>query len=364
MAQSRALAAQGETISSTEVVVTSALGYQVWCSLPLVSDGSGVTVDDGHNVTVYANSTGSVEVVDHLGKRVAFVKPFTSLTFVARDNSVSPWQVVATQQSETGKIADLSVTDGASTAAASTFPAAYDDATHGASFDAQVEVVTDEIETNLAVSFAEVESKVNSIIAALSAAGVTAAASQAEGTDTLALAAVTTPQVVDDSERTVTSARAFGTIAVLPKIVAAGAGTAVPPTHTVRVTASSTGPITVLDFFHRKVAVCPAYGSITVKAEDADTNRWANLGLISEANAKIPVPTVAPLAVTMPTAAAPAMVAPATYADATWNSAGDTAIDAAFAGIDATCATAFAAVETTLDAVLVALEVADIVAAA
>lgn len=365
MAQSRALASQGENIEDSEQVVTSALAYQVWCTLPEVSDGSGTTVATGHVVSVYANSTGTVEVLDNMGKRVAMVRPFTSKTFLSRSNAVSPWQIITKQQSEIGKISDLSVTDGASTASAlETLAGTYAKEDIDTKVDAAVNTVTAEIATNLATSFAEVQAVVNKIIAAMEASGVIGLADQTEGTATLALAAVTTPQVVDDSERTVTSGRAYKTVAVLPKITATGATTTVGPAHTVRFTATSTGPIEIWDFYWRRVGTCPAYGSITVRANEAANNTWSNLGLISETDAKVPYPKIAPLSVTMPTAAAPAMdgEADGSYTDAGVNAAMDSAIDTAFGGFNTTCATAFAAVETTVNAILAALEGVDVVA--
>jgi hypothetical protein len=281
----------------------------------------------------------------------------------SRANTRSPWEVMRPGQEKGLTIADLAVTDGASTASASSFSASYVEATQEAEVASNIETVTDEIETNLAVSFAQVEVKVNAVIAAMKRAGVMAQISQAEGTDTLALADSADWQVVDDSERTVTSARAYPTRITLPNISSDGATTTVPPYHDVRVSANSSGPIFVRDFNHKMVGVVQPYTSKTFKAiYVASNSRWADLGTTSESNAKAPWSIIAPLAVTLPTAGATTCNLAASYTDANWNTAVSLSINTAFNGFDTTLAAAFAQVETTINAIITALEGMDIVA--
>jgi hypothetical protein len=373
MAQSRALAGQGEAITQTEQVVTSALNYMVWCSLPsVVSGGAGAAVDYGHVVTVFANGEGPVEVVDALGNRVTIVKPFQQVGFRARATGHASlrrqWEVLDPQKvgTELVTIADLAVTDGTIAASAVTMPATYVEATQESSLNTALDANSAASEALLATSFGEVEVKVNAIIAALGAMGIIAGVDQTEGTDSLALADNQTWQVVDDSERTVTSARSTPTYITLPKIVAAGTGTAVPPLHNIRIAANAAGSITVRDFYHRKVCVVAPWTSRTVLAMEATNNTWADLGTVSPAlNALVPAPKVAPLVVTLPTYTASAADFAAAYGDdATYLAAVEAAADAVFAGMATSLAVSFAQVETTVNAILVALETATLHAAA
>lgn len=365
MANSRALLVQGEAIEDSERVVTSALGAYVWASLPQVSDGSAATVDDGFDITIFANSTGAVELVDFNGNRVTVVRPFTQVSLRSRDNTRSPWEILRPGQEKGLTITDLAVTDPATAAvSAAAFNATYVEATVESEVDARIVTAAGVLETAVALSFAEMELKVNHAIAALSAMGLIQIADISEGTDTLALADNYDWQLVDDSERTVTSARATITRATLPEIEATGAALAVPPGHTVRFTSTAAGGIEIRDFRFRRVGFCPAFQSITVRASEvANGGGWANLGSTSESDVKSPAPKVAPIAIVNPTIAAPASAYGAAYTnDATFNTALDVAVDAAFDGMDTTTATAFAAFETTINALLVAVERLDVVA--
>jgi hypothetical protein len=362
------LASQGETITQTEQVVTSALAYKVWCSLPsVVSGGAGAAVDYGWYVSIFANGAGRIEVLDANGRQVAVVPAYRALSFRSRAGD-EPWEVMENSSgTELATIADLAVTDLTPTASAASLPAAYGDAaTQNAAVDTQIGVVVTDVESELAIAFAQIEVKVNAVIAALQSAGIIANVVQTEGTDTLALADVRTPQVVDDSERTVNSARAANTIAILPEVEASGTGAAVPPLHNVRFSATSSGRIEVLDFLHRRVCFVEPYTSRTVLALDVANQRWADLGEISPAlNALVPAPQVAPLSVTLPTFAAPASNFAAAYTnDATYLASLEASADNAFGGLVTTLAAAYAEVETTINAILVAMEVATLHAAA
>src|SRR5205823_3829685 len=83
MATTRALAADGEVVQSTELIVTSALASWVTCFLPPVGDGTASTVVDNSQVSFYANSTGGIYVKDQYGHLVGIVNPGDSLMFTA-----------------------------------------------------------------------------------------------------------------------------------------------------------------------------------------------------------------------------------------------------------------------------------------
>jgi hypothetical protein len=91
MALSRALAADGEQITNTERLVTSALAANVKAFLPAVGDGSGATVAFDATIDVYANSTGTVEVVDVAGRRIGpIIRPGEGRTLQATGNAAQP----------------------------------------------------------------------------------------------------------------------------------------------------------------------------------------------------------------------------------------------------------------------------------
>ena len=94
MATVRALAATGEQIEDSELVVTSALAVNVKAYLPAIDDGATTTVDNGYMVRVMANAAGDVEIVDVFGKRVAIVPAFTQALFTAGGDVDTPvWTV-------------------------------------------------------------------------------------------------------------------------------------------------------------------------------------------------------------------------------------------------------------------------------
>lgn len=83
MATARALAATGEIIQNTELVVTSALAFDVYCTLPPIDNGAGATVAADYTVTLWANSTGSIRVLDQYGHLLSVVRPGESRSFCA-----------------------------------------------------------------------------------------------------------------------------------------------------------------------------------------------------------------------------------------------------------------------------------------
>ena len=371
MAQSRALAGQGEAITQTEQIVTSALDYMVWVSLPLVvSGGAGAAVDYDHIVSVMANGQGAVEVVDAAGNRVTIIKPMTQASFRSRAGTIKPWEVIINASgSLLPTIADLAVTDGAVGASGVTMPASYAEATTEAAVDAAIDANSALAEALLATSFGEVEAKCNAILASLVAMGIVRNNDTSEGTTELALALTTASvqwQVVDDDETFVTSARATDCFCTLPDISAAGTTTTTRDGTIVRIAANSSGRIYVRDFQHRHVCTVPAWTSMDVIAQDYTVNKhWAVIGSVSPAlSILVPQPYVAPLSVTLPTFTASSALFAAAYTDdATYLAAVEATVDTAAAGMATSLAVAFAEVETFVNAILVAMEVSTLHAA-
>ena len=83
MATTRALAADGEVVQSTELIVTSALVTWVTAFLPPVGDGTASTVVDNSSVAFYANGLGGIYVKDQYGHSIGTVNPGDSALFVA-----------------------------------------------------------------------------------------------------------------------------------------------------------------------------------------------------------------------------------------------------------------------------------------
>ncbi len=83
MATTRALAADGESVQSTELIVTSALATWVTAFLPPVGDGTAGTVVDNSSVAFYANALGGIYVKDQYGHSIGTVNPGDSALFVA-----------------------------------------------------------------------------------------------------------------------------------------------------------------------------------------------------------------------------------------------------------------------------------------
>ena len=83
MATTRALAADGEVVQSTELIVSSALATWVTAFLPPVGDGTASTVVDNSQVAFYANALGGIYVKDQYGHSIGTVNPGDSALFVA-----------------------------------------------------------------------------------------------------------------------------------------------------------------------------------------------------------------------------------------------------------------------------------------
>ena len=83
MATVRALAADGEVVQSTELIVSSALATWVTAFLPPVGDGTASTVVDNSQVAFYANALGGIYVKDQYGHLIGMVNPGDSALFTA-----------------------------------------------------------------------------------------------------------------------------------------------------------------------------------------------------------------------------------------------------------------------------------------
>jgi hypothetical protein len=379
MAGVRALAAQGEQVEDSEAIVTSALGYQVWCSLPDVSsDGATTTQKYGDVKSFRAGSSGPIEVRDHMGRRVCIVPPFGTLVVKARNNdseSLPSWEVFGPGYKQGGQkavhLADLAVTNLATAvgASAAAFSASYVEATIEGEADSAIDTVAAALVVLATASFQEVEEKVNAIIAQLDLMGLTGDISIAEGTDTLALSSANpgTWQLVDDSETLVTNANAFPVYCTLPDVSSDGATTTVPLKHIVKFKNTGGGPIVVRDFDHRFVCIVPDEVNKIVRAVSATDgeNKWQVLDDMDSELTLAPtrVAQIAPLSITAITPAASAIDLAAAYADLDWDTETDVAIDAVMDSIDTDTAAAFAQIEVTVNAILVAIETITLTAA-
>ncbi len=104
MATARALAAGtaaddfrgNEQIEDSELVVTSARADNLRAFLPVIDDGTGATVDNGYTLRVLANSTGSIEIVDIVGRRVVTVPAFEQRVISAGGDVDNPVWMVST----------------------------------------------------------------------------------------------------------------------------------------------------------------------------------------------------------------------------------------------------------------------------
>jgi hypothetical protein len=378
MAGTRALAAQGEQVEDSEAVVTSALAVQVWCSLPDVSsDGATTTQKYGDVKSFRATSTGAIEVRDHMGRRVCIVPPFGQLVLKARNNdseSLPSWEVFGPGYKHGGQkgvhLADLACTNltAAIADSAAAFSTSYVEATIEGEADSYLDITMASAIAKATIAFLEVEEKVNAIIAQLDLMGLTGDISIAEGTDTLALAASTDWQLVDDSETLVTNSRAYTVYATLPDVSSDGATTTVPLKHIVKFKNTGGGPIIVRDFDHKFVMVVEDEDVKIVRAISATdgTQKWQILDDQDSELTLAPsrVATVAPLSITLPTVAGAAIDLAAAYADLDWDTETDVVIDAQFDLLDTATAAAFAEIETTINAILVACETVTLAASA
>jgi hypothetical protein len=186
LATSRAIAANGESIEDSEVLVTydgsaiAAAGPAPYAMLPdVVTGAAGDAVDFLHMIEFQCTGARGLWLHEYnTGRRVAFVEPYSSLILrsfdVGGDTSIVEWKVSDTRKeivadANQSHIANLAVTDGATAAAVTSVSTGdtYAAATLEAAFDTTIDAVADDYETNSAASFAEVETTVNAILAAL-----------------------------------------------------------------------------------------------------------------------------------------------------------------------------------------------------
>jgi hypothetical protein len=172
--------------------------------------------------------------------------------------------------------------------------------------------------------------------------------------------------LIDDSERLVTNANAFPVYCTLPDVSSNGATTTVPLKHSILFKNTGGGPIIVRDFDHKFVCVVPDETNLFVKAISATdgTQKWM---VVDPHNSEFALATalvdeVAPLNITLPTADDSAVDLASSYSDADWNAAVDTAIDAAIDSLDTAYQAANAQIETTVNAILTAIETVTLVA--
>ena len=383
MAKSRALAAPSgqfvpEAVLEGEVLVTSARAQPTRISLPEVtSAGTGAEVPFDYELAIQANAEGYIEVLDFWGSRVCIVPGFSSVSLRSKDGivavtgdvpSYSNWHILWTPGQAHKAIANLSVTDSATTASASAQPGAYLKASNEAAVILAIQTVGDAAAVAAAVSYAEVEALANQIMVALEMEGLAKDIDESEGTDTLALADDETQQLVDDSERLVTSGRAHPTFAVLPEVALDGAGLAAQDRQSVKFVSTAGGPIFVNDFLGRLVTVVRPFSNLIVKSvgvagDQWSLNRWRvdNLSTSEEA-VKEPQPKVAPLVVTLPTFPTVACTLAASYTDADFNAAMDLSINNAFATFETAVAAANLEVETWFDDIFVLFDGLDVIA--
>ncbi|HTF40877.1 MAG TPA: hypothetical protein VK754_09825 [Propionibacteriaceae bacterium] len=84
----RALAASGEQIVSTDTYVSSALNATVQAHLPKINDGTGGTVAVDAEIRVESTGPGSIELLTSLGRRVGHVGPRSQAVVIARTGQV------------------------------------------------------------------------------------------------------------------------------------------------------------------------------------------------------------------------------------------------------------------------------------
>ena len=84
----RALAANNETVASTDSYVSSNLAQHVRIFLSKINDGTSGTVAVGKEIRVESLGTGSIEVVTLDGHKVGIVPSRTSAHVVARSGQV------------------------------------------------------------------------------------------------------------------------------------------------------------------------------------------------------------------------------------------------------------------------------------
>lgn len=186
MATSRAIAANGELIEDSEVVVTydgtaiAAAGPAPYAMLPdVVTGAAGDAVGFLHAISIECTGARGLWLHEYnTGRRVAFCPPYSSIILrsfdVGGDTSIVEWKVSdlykeIVADANQAHIADLAVTDGTTAAAVTNLSTgdSFDGTTQQAALRVTIDAVVDDYETNTAVSFGEVETTVNAILAAL-----------------------------------------------------------------------------------------------------------------------------------------------------------------------------------------------------
>ena len=198
MATSRTIAAQGELIEDSEVVVIfdglldGALGSAssgiattpdnavVFAMLPdVVTGAAGAAVDFLAAIEIRCTGARGLRLDEYnTGRQVAYCPPFSSLVLrsfdVGGDTSILEWKLsdnrkeIVADANQT-HVADLTVTDG-TTAASNTAVSMSDTwaaATVQTEWDTELDVVTADYDTKTATSFTEVQTTVASLLALL-----------------------------------------------------------------------------------------------------------------------------------------------------------------------------------------------------
>ena len=199
MAVSRAIAANGELVEDSEILVTwdglldgalASAGQTgvVYCMLPdVVSGATGAAVDFLHAVEFKSTGPRGFEIHEyHTGRKVAVCPAYGSIVLRSFDVGGNAerveWklsdnrkEIVAVTPQTT--IADLAVTDG-NTAGGAYAVATAGENTWGTGTEnntelkAELDAMADDRETLSAASFAEVETKVNAILATMDGIGL------------------------------------------------------------------------------------------------------------------------------------------------------------------------------------------------
>jgi hypothetical protein len=370
MATSTLLTATNQNILKAARNIGSNLAYDVRANLPPVGDGTGLTIDNNVLLTVAANSTGGIELLDSFGRRVWFVRPRTAVILRSTDmpDAAGPprWVMERPGTVEAAHIADLAGTNlvAATTASAAAFNAAYTEAQSDTDINTYVDVVGSEITTLANATLVEIEDKLNAMLGALMISlGATIDKSPNAGTSE-AIAATPWPavaEVLEDDDKIATSANAFNVKVRLP-VVSDGTGTTVDDGYTMRFEANAAGGIYVEDNYGRLVGFVPPYSNATVQSSDDPNRPWQ---FILDGGFEIPLGRSAFggfFRFTRMTATASAADSPASYTDAGWNSAVDAAVDAVLDGFDAGADAAFNEVDAFLAALLLTLEGLDVLA--
>ena len=361
------IAADLQQLTKNEIFAASDLAYSVRVILPVVDDGTGATTDNNVLFVIAARSTGGVEVLDELGRRVRYVRPRTAIILRSTDGTLGKaprWVLERPGMEEAAKINDLTATNLVAGVAASAvdYEATYVELEVEAATDAAVDALAADIVTKTSVIFEEIEGKLNRISRALMVGlGVGLDNTVAAG-GTLALAdsAPSALQLVDDDEKLVTSARAQDLTVVLPDIVDGATGAAVDDGYVIRLEANSTGGIRILDYDHTFVGFVKPFTNARVQSSLASDKPWQfmpqdgyEIALGLEGGMSLEVTAVTP--------AASAAAFGATYGDdATFSTAADVAIDAMLASVDTDCDAAFDEIDAFIAKILKTLETNDV----